>query len=305
MALPSMHGGAGDYWDQIFPTPPTDSYGRYKSITTGWAIAQRLWDTRCEGAAALPSGEAGQHRLLALWISSSWFSGCADCTWLGKALESRDEIHRGQPVLAVRCLPSRHGTHARPERFVVQPWHQDPIDPQRILLTDIDVDGETLFVIPRDLTISTLATWACLKYAEELGHTREDDVARALVEARLSTYLESRRALGDEDSDGSDEEPFSAESFFGEDSWSDWVPVARVLTHQFLLATEPELAERYCRPDTSWGLDYEPAPSVHVEDREVFEADLAARGYRVRQWPGLAAMYLDPPIDAAGELAVP
>jgi hypothetical protein len=303
MALPSMHGGAGDYWDQMFPTPPTDSYGRYKSITTGWAIAQRLWNTRCEGAVALPSGAAGHHRLLALWIESSWFSGCADCTWLGKSLASRDEIHWGQPVLAVRCLPPRHGTHGRPERFVVQPWHQDPVDAERILLTDIDVDGETLFVVPRDLAISTLTSWACLKYATEFGHTREDAGARQTVESHLSVWLELRRALGDEDSDGSDDEPFHADDFFGED-WNAWTPVARLLTYEFLQQAEPALTARWCRHDTSWGMDYESAPWVHVEDRDALEAGLRARGYEVRQWRGLAEMYLDPPVRVEDELGI-
>lgn len=300
----SKPGGAGDYWRQMFPTPPPiGSFGHWKYLTTGWNVAQRLWSVRCAGADSVPERSRAQHRMIALWMPAVWSMGCADCTWLGRFLDSRDADHQGQPVLASRELPPRHGLHPRPMRYGVEPWPGIVRDPAKVVLTDVDLDGQTLLVLPRDLVVSTLTTWACLKHATEFGHTREDAEACRLVENHLDVWLEARRSHGDEDNVGADQDAFDVDEFFGDDA-NVWTPVARLLTYEFLSSAEPELAEQYCRPDTSWGFDYEPSPWVHVDDRANVEADLTTQGYQIRRWLGLAEMYLDPPVRPEEELGI-
>lgn len=172
------------------------------------------------------------------------------------------------------------------------------------VLTDVDLDGETVFVLPRSLAVAVLSTWACLTYATDFVQTRTDRDARALVEEHLPIYLEQRRAYGDEDSDGSDDEPFDAGEYFGADDWVVWTPNARLLTASFLASSAPQVAERYLRPDTAWGHEYEPAPFVHASDRAALEQELTVCGHRVQAWPGLAECFLTPPLDPALRLGV-
>ncbi len=74
-----------------------------------------------------------------------------------------------------------------------------------------------------------------------------------------------------------------------------WQPEPRHDTVAWFSAHEPELLARWARQDTGWGFDYEPAPLIHLEDRDALENELTDRGHSVVRVAGLAELYLDDP----------
>lgn len=175
-----------------------------------------------------------------------------------------------------------------------------------VVVTAVDYDGQSLIVIPATWAAAELTTYATLLQATTFGAVRRDADAARLVEEWLPAYLERFEGYGQEDAEpeGGDNEPFSADDFFGDDHQTSWRPDARRTTAAFLQEREPALAASYLRPDEGWGFDYEPCPFVHVRDRHHVEAELGHRGYEVRQWQELPALYGSPGPDPAAALKV-
>lgn len=83
-------------------------------------------------------------------------------------------------------------------------------------------------------------------------------------------------------------------------------PEPRISTHEWFLAAEPDLLERYANEDTDVGFsDCEPVPWLAPADRPEIEAELARRGYEVRQVADLAFHYMYPPATADELIARP
>lgn len=172
-----------------------------------------------------------------------------------------------------------------------------------VVLTEVDVDGSSLLVIPHHVAATALATWASLLHASTFGEVRKDVGAWLQVEGWLDSYRE-REAEEGRTSTGADDEEFNAHEFFGDDNWQAWTPSQREHTAQFLLEDEPEVAEEFFQPDSGYGLlVYESWPMLRPSDREAIEAALRARGHAVKAVAGLAQLYGDPTTDPATALA--
>ncbi|MCU1621289.1 MAG: hypothetical protein JWL79_134 [Frankiales bacterium] len=170
----------------------------------------------------------------------------------------------------------------------------------RLVVTDVDLDGETLLAIPQPVALESLQTYSTLACAMTLGHARADESARQLVEERLPMYLE--RQDGKAGFTGSDGDIFDAEDFFGADDWRLWKPNPRELTADFLTQDLPDLARRFLLPDNASGIDYQPTPWLPASRRAAVHAALEQRGYAVKAVAGLALMFLEPPLDLESNL---
>lgn len=183
------------------------------------------------------------------------------------------------------------------------------------VLTGVGLGGDQVLAIPLALAVRELTTYATLLQAGTFGEAREDQDARRLVDGSASTYLERLVEAGEAEQPDTDEEEeallaehtgddafFDATSFFGEEEWYVWKPEPRHSTAGWLDQRETELWARFSRPDTGWGLDYDPVALLHPDDRTTFEAELRGRGYRVLQVPELADLYLDPGADPRSAL---
>ncbi len=168
---------------------------------------------------------------------------------------------------------------------------------QRIVLTDLELDGVSVLAIPYGIALAELTTWSTLTFARTFGQARRDKGAAQLVASRLSELLgPNRDPCETYRTTGSDRARFNASAFFGEEDWRVWTPNARVTTVDFLLQHEPGVVAEFLQPDTAWGHDYEPVAFVAAERRDDLEASLQSRGYEVKQWRGLSELYLDPPV---------
>ena len=159
-----------------------------------------------------------------------------------------------------------------------------------VVLTCLHVDDQSLLVIPAATALAETVTQATLKGATTFGDARSDVGAAELLRQQLEHDPQAR--------DAADDDPFDVEDVFGED-WRLWRADARASTAHFLRSAVPDLGDRYLRPDTGWGFDYDPVPFVAPEDRTALEADLRERGYDVRPWPALAELSLGGGVDLA------
>ncbi len=184
-----------------------------------------------------------------------------------------------------------------PSRDRVMANHREDQRLQRIVLTDLELDGVSVLAIPYGIALAELTTWSTLTFARTFGQARRDKGAAQLVTSRLSELLSPNRdPHGTYRTTGSDRARFNASAFFGDEDWRVWTPNARVTTADFLQQHEPDVAAAFLQPDTAWGHDYEPVAFVAAERRDDLEAALRERAYEVRQWRGLSELYLDAPV---------
>jgi hypothetical protein len=119
----------------------------------------------------------------------------------------------------------------------------------------------------------------------------------------LEGYLERRQEDGDDRSTGADDEPFSADTFFGEDSPDVWRPDALQATVDFLEEHADELAVELLEDDPLERLNGPDNPTlVPLQARERLEMGLRALGFDVRRWEALDALYDGVDVDPVTEL---
>ena len=172
-----------------------------------------------------------------------------------------------------------------------------------VTLVSVDNNGETLLAISLDWVVSELTTYTTILHASTVEDLKADADAFEFVSERWQFD-----ELGDEDSDEDedsdvdsdvdgdsevDNRSFDAEEFFGEDY--SWRPEARFDSRAWLDNVLPHLQVALEQPDTGWGMDYEPAPFIHMEHRETVENALRGLGHEVVDFLRLAEFYDDPP----------
>ena len=156
--------------------------------------------------------------------------------------------------------------------------------------------------MPLATAVDQLAAFEALQAAGSFGEARSHPASAALVAEWLDGYLERLREDGDQDSNGSDEEPFDADAFFGDDNWWAWHLDARQATAEFLDEQAVELAAELLEEDDQVRLNGpDNPPLVPPAARERLEQGLAALGFTVQRWDALSAFYDG--IDVAPPLA--
>jgi len=150
-----------------------------------------------------------------------------------------------------------------------------------VILVGEDYNGETLLAIDLGTVVSAVTTYTTLRDANTLQDVNADANAFELVSQRWK-FAEL------EDEDG-----FDAQEYFGENY--SWIPEARFDSRAWLDYVLPNLQAELEQPDTGWGFDYEPAPFIHVEHREIVENALRELGHEVVDFPRLAEFYYEPP----------
>ncbi len=165
-----------------------------------------------------------------------------------------------------------------------------------VTLVSVDNNGETLLAISLDWVVSELTTYTTILYASTVEDVKADADAFELVSERWQFD-----ELGDEDEDSDvDNRSFDADAYFGDDY--SWRPEARFDSRAWLDNVLPDLQVALEQPDSGWGLDYEPAPFIHVEHRETVENALRELGHEVVDFPRLAEFYDTPPKDWRDQL---
>lgn len=172
--------------------------------------------------------------------------------------------------------------------FAVQP----PADPQlcadKEILVVHDDWGTGLMVIPLAQARYDVDYIQAMMLSRTVGEVR----SHADAWAKVSEEWDARHE--DEDADFplaeqlSDDEPFDAVEWLGDESYYFALPYARLRTAE----TAPECIDPFLREDHAYGMDYEPAPWLSDDDLEEIEAALAANGYVVVSDDALGAGYM-------------
>ncbi len=158
------------------------------------------------------------------------------------------------------------------------------------VLTGVDTVADALIAIPALTARALLGTWNSLAGAKTFGEAREDPDARALVNEWLPSVIERAQELDLPPVTGADDEAFDATEYFGADGWWVWRPDALEATADFL-AEVPGGDNLLASPNyTSLGRE-DTTPLVPAAQRTRLEALLTEAGWRVRDLPGLAALF--------------
>lgn len=160
--------------------------------------------------------------------------------------------------------------------------------PERIkMITGADPFSEQLNVLPEAVMVADLEMIAVFAAATCIGDVRKHPAA---WERTVDFPVASEGS--DDDLDVAalpDTTPFEFNAWFGENAFAQ-LPLARLRTAEFCPAG---IVAEFGRVDTEMGLDYEPAPWLHVEDRDAIEQRLVVMGFEVERRDQEFARYWD------------
>ncbi|MFE9958144.1 hypothetical protein [Micromonospora sp. NPDC005299] len=143
--------------------------------------------------------------------------------------------------------------------------------------------SERLAVVPLAQAVQDVEAIGTIGAAQTLGEIRQSAPALAIVR---EWYDPDRWDEHAELDSLPDDTPFDVEDWLGECTWQ---PVVRLRTAE--LAPQ-DLLEEYGRLDDGFGIDYEPAPWLSVEDQPAIEARLRKMDYEIVHDDALLTAYL-------------